>query len=77
MGTSVEKLSAELAFKANVDAVSRDYVCKPHIGAWWSCWSLSTRELSLLRCAEVIGARQTHTRPFCVPRRRVSYHSGC
>ena len=26
-------LSSELAFKAQVDAASRDYVCEPHIGA--------------------------------------------
>jgi len=28
-----DKLAAELAFKANVDAVSRDYICEPHLGA--------------------------------------------
>jgi len=33
MASAVDKLSAELAFKANVDAVSRDYVCEPHLGA--------------------------------------------
>lgn len=30
--SAVDKLSAELAFKANVDAVARDYVCEPHVG---------------------------------------------
>jgi hypothetical protein len=34
MASAVDKLSAELAFKANVDAVSRDYVCQPHLGAY-------------------------------------------
>lgn len=35
MATKVaNQLAAELAFKANVDAVSRDYVCEPHLGAW-------------------------------------------
>jgi hypothetical protein len=29
---AADKLAAELAFKANVDAVSRDYVCEPHLG---------------------------------------------
>eukprot|EP00879_Flechtneria_rotunda_P002805 GHRR01003016.1.p1 GENE.GHRR01003016.1~~GHRR01003016.1.p1 ORF type:complete len:477 (+),score=137.63 GHRR01003016.1:99-1529(+) len=29
--SAVDKLSAELAFKANIDAVSRDYVCEPHL----------------------------------------------
>jgi hypothetical protein len=29
---AANKLAAELAFKANVDAVSRDYVCEPHLG---------------------------------------------
>ncbi|KAF6262268.1 P-loop containing nucleoside triphosphate hydrolase protein [Scenedesmus sp. NREL 46B-D3] len=29
--SAVDKLSAELAFKANVDAVARDYVCEPHV----------------------------------------------
>lgn len=28
---AAKKLAAELAFKANVDAVSRDYVCEPHL----------------------------------------------
>lgn len=31
--TAVDKLSAELAFKANVDAAARDYICEPHVGA--------------------------------------------
>eukprot|EP00775_Hariotina_reticulata_P003311 gene3311-3587_t len=31
MASAVDKLAAELAFKANVDAVSRDYVCEPHL----------------------------------------------
>ena len=29
---AVEKLSAELAAKAHVAALSRDYICEPHIG---------------------------------------------
>lgn len=29
---AADKLAAELAFKANVDAVSRDYICEPHLG---------------------------------------------
>jgi hypothetical protein len=29
---AVDKLSAELAFKAQVDAVTRDYICDPHVG---------------------------------------------
>ena len=33
---AVEALSNELAFKAHVDAVNRDYVCEPHLGAWRS-----------------------------------------
>jgi hypothetical protein len=34
MGTKVaNSLAAELAFKANVDAVARDYVTEPHLGA--------------------------------------------
>lgn len=32
MPTEVDKLSAEMAFKANVDAASRDYICEPHLG---------------------------------------------
>lgn len=34
MAKAADKLAAELAFKANVDAVSRDYVCEPHLGEW-------------------------------------------
>jgi hypothetical protein len=30
--TAVQKLSDELAFKAQVSALTRDYVCEPHIG---------------------------------------------
>lgn len=30
--TAVDSLTSELAFKANVAAVSRDYVCEPHLG---------------------------------------------
>ena len=30
--TAVDKLSDELAFKAHVSAMSRDYICEPHIG---------------------------------------------
>lgn len=33
--SAVDKLSAELAFKANIDAVARDYICEPHVGACW------------------------------------------
>lgn len=29
---AVDKLSKDLAFKANVDAVSRDYICEPRLG---------------------------------------------
>jgi hypothetical protein len=29
---ATDKLAAELAFKANVDAVSQDYICEPHLG---------------------------------------------
>jgi hypothetical protein len=29
---AVDKLSKELAFKANVDAVTRDYICEPRLG---------------------------------------------
>jgi hypothetical protein len=32
MAKAVDKLSAELAFKAQVDAVTRDYICEPHVG---------------------------------------------
>jgi hypothetical protein len=32
MAAAVEKLSAEMAAKAHVAALSRDYVCEPHIG---------------------------------------------
>ena len=28
-------LCAELAFKAQVDAVNRDYICEPHVGEFW------------------------------------------
>lgn len=31
---ATDKLAAELAFKANVDAVSRDYICEPHLGVY-------------------------------------------
>ncbi|KAF8056378.1 V-type proton ATPase subunit B 1 [Scenedesmus sp. PABB004] len=31
MTAAVDSLSAELAFKANIDAASRDYICEPHI----------------------------------------------
>jgi hypothetical protein len=29
----MDSLSSELAVKAHIDAVSRDYICEPHIGA--------------------------------------------
>ena len=29
---AVDSLTSELAFKANVAAVSRDYICEPHLG---------------------------------------------
>lgn len=32
MAAAVEKLSSELAFKAHVDAINRDYVVEPHLG---------------------------------------------
>lgn len=32
--SAMDSLSAELAFKANVDAANRDYVCEPHLGEW-------------------------------------------
>lgn len=30
---AVDKLSKDLAFKANIDAVTRDYICEPRLGA--------------------------------------------
>jgi hypothetical protein len=37
MAAAANKLAAELAFKANVDAVARDYVCEPHLGESGPC----------------------------------------
>ena len=33
----VDKLAKDLAFKANVDAVTRDYICEPRLGALRWC----------------------------------------
>lgn len=32
MAAAIDSLSAELAFKANIDAAARDYVCEPNLG---------------------------------------------
>lgn len=31
---AVDFLTAEMANKAHIDAVNRDYICEPHLGAW-------------------------------------------
>lgn len=60
--SAVDKLSAELAFKANIDAVSRDYVCEPHVG---TCGSFQLRSLDTL---------EDHAHSFVVGRCRVQNH---
>lgn len=32
---AIDLLSSELAFKAHVDSVARDYVTEPHLGEFW------------------------------------------
>lgn len=44
--SAVDKLSAELAFKANIDAASRDYICEPHVGA--CCPSIYMNKLKVI-----------------------------
>jgi hypothetical protein len=56
--SAVDKLSAELAFKANVDAVSRDYVCEPHVG------TLKQQDLGLVNSQTTLI---TLSRPTVVP----------
>lgn len=37
MAGGVDFLSAEMAQKAHIDAVNRDYVCEPHLGERPGC----------------------------------------
>lgn len=43
-GPAVEKLSAEMALKAQVAAASRDFICEPHVGegvlTWGELWQM-------------------------------------
>lgn len=41
---AANKLAADLAFKANVDAVSRDYITEPHLGERERCEGMTQRD---------------------------------
>ena len=35
MAAAMETLTAEMATKAHIDAVNRDYICEPRLGAYF------------------------------------------
>lgn len=75
MAGGVDFLTAEMAQKAHIDAVNRDYVCEPHLGerTWGRCCAIVKVQKAAwmdVRIAIADGRSCTpHTQPLHVHRR--------
>jgi hypothetical protein len=71
--SAVDKLTSELAMKAHIDAVNRDYVVDPHLGGWaWHLQQRGDRGLAVGACAQpgtwgAVRARHVGPRRGTVP----------
>jgi hypothetical protein len=65
---AVDKLSKDLAFKANVDAVTRDYICEPRIGGGGGGAARGTGAIAPGVCARAALRESPGAAPPTAPR---------